>query len=135
ADDRDELVLDEAANVVAHEPLFLGELLVEPVVIHAGERHVSPCPPAAAYPVKGSPVQRSDTPCLTSRDGYTPPPSRGCSSAGRALESHSRGQGFDPPQLHKTVIASRGPVTRRGPSSRSVGVSGDTAAPLGAVIG
>ena len=24
----------------------------------------------------------------------------GCSSVGRALESHSRGQGFDPPQLH-----------------------------------
>lgn len=27
-------------------------------------------------------------------------PSRGCSSAGRALQSHCRGQGFDPPQLH-----------------------------------
>src|SRR5690349_7698559 len=26
----------------------------------------------------------------------------GCSSAGRALESHSRGLGFDPPQLHET---------------------------------
>lgn len=26
---------------------------------------------------------------------------RGCSSVGRALESHSRGQGFDSPQLHK----------------------------------
>ena len=25
---------------------------------------------------------------------------RGCSSAGRALQSHCRGQGFDPPQLH-----------------------------------
>ena len=25
----------------------------------------------------------------------------GCSSAGRALEWHSRGQGFDPPQLHQ----------------------------------
>ncbi len=25
---------------------------------------------------------------------------RGCSSAGRALHSHCRGQGFDPPQLH-----------------------------------
>jgi hypothetical protein len=28
------------------------------------------------------------------------PASRGCSSAGRALQSHCRGQGFDPPQLH-----------------------------------
>ena len=27
-------------------------------------------------------------------------PSRGCSSDGRALHSHCRGQGFDPPQLH-----------------------------------
>ena len=26
---------------------------------------------------------------------------RGCSSVGRALESHSRGQGFDSPQLHQ----------------------------------
>ena len=26
----------------------------------------------------------------------------GCSSAGRALEWHSRGQEFDPPQLHQT---------------------------------
>jgi hypothetical protein len=27
-------------------------------------------------------------------------PDRGCSSVGRALESHSRGQGFESPQLH-----------------------------------
>jgi hypothetical protein len=27
-------------------------------------------------------------------------PERGCSSVGRALESHSRGQGFESPQLH-----------------------------------
>ena len=29
-------------------------------------------------------------------------PTRGCSSVGRALESHSRGPGFESPQLHKT---------------------------------
>ena len=29
---------------------------------------------------------------------------RGCSSVGRALESHSRGQGFESPQLHKTEM-------------------------------
>ena len=29
-----------------------------------------------------------------------PLPTRGCSSAGRALHSHCRGQGFEPPQLH-----------------------------------
>src|SRR5690348_18250049 len=28
---------------------------------------------------------------------------RGCSSAGRALQSHCRGQGFDPPQLHRCL--------------------------------
>lgn len=27
-------------------------------------------------------------------------PTRGCSSVGRALESHSRGPGFESPQLH-----------------------------------
>ena len=27
----------------------------------------------------------------------------GCSSAGRALQSHCRGQGFDPPQLHGVI--------------------------------
>ena len=33
---------------------------------------------------------------------------RGCSSAGRALESHSRGQGFESPQLHRATSAIRG---------------------------
>src|SRR5947209_3078773 len=28
---------------------------------------------------------------------------RGCSSAGRARQSHCRGQGFEPPHLHRTV--------------------------------
>src|SRR4051812_33828170 len=32
-------------------------------------------------------------------------PSWGCSSAGRALQSHCRGQGFDPPQLHRKLGA------------------------------
>ena len=31
---------------------------------------------------------------------------RGCSSAGRALQSHCRGQGFDPPQLHHHQVES-----------------------------
>src|SRR5215475_2530772 len=35
------------------------------------------------------------------------PSFRGCSSAGRALESHSRGQGFDPPWLHRETKGSR----------------------------
>ena len=32
--------------------------------------------------------------------GPFPSTHRGCSSAGRALHSHCRGQGFEPPQLH-----------------------------------
>jgi hypothetical protein len=28
----------------------------------------------------------------------------GCSSAGRALAWHARGQGFDPPQLHQNFV-------------------------------
>ena len=31
------------------------------------------------------------------------PGMRGCSSVGRALQSHCRGQGFDSPQLHRVV--------------------------------
>jgi hypothetical protein len=41
--------------------------------------------------------------------GKRPPPCRGCSSVGRALAWHARGQGFDSPQLHKV-----GPVERPG---------------------
>ena len=53
---------------------------------------------------------------------------RGCSSAGRALESHSRGRGFDPHQLHNTwkpfIFFGMGPrstarLFSRGPSVRS----------------
>jgi hypothetical protein len=29
---------------------------------------------------------------------------RGCSSDGRALQSHCRGQGFDSPQLHHAIL-------------------------------
>src|SRR5215204_6066690 len=54
------------------------------------------------------PMQRSPTNVLTLPNRpatYAPARftqgSRGCSSAGRALESHSRGLGFDPPQLHR----------------------------------
>lgn len=44
------------------------------------------------------PVQ---TPLLSSSYWLYSAPSRGCSSVGRALEWHSRGQGFDSPQLHQ----------------------------------
>jgi hypothetical protein len=35
----------------------------------------------------------------------------GCSSVGRALESHSRGQGFDSPQLHRVMCRDIGDIT------------------------
>ena len=35
---------------------------------------------------------------------------RGCSSAGRALRSHRRGQGFDSPHLHQSSAIRRGPT-------------------------
>src|SRR5690242_3506115 len=44
---------------------------------------------------------------LVGVDGYDTSrsePARGCSSAGRALRSQCRGQGFDPPQLHHLVF-------------------------------
>jgi hypothetical protein len=35
---------------------------------------------------------------------------RGCSSAGRARQSHCRGQGFEPPHLHHSVICIISPL-------------------------
>jgi hypothetical protein len=63
----------------------------------------------------------------------SPVASRGCSSAGRALQSHCRGQGFDPPQLHwcrtgvykSASLPAAGPVGRRVPMA---GVQGSGAA-------
>ena len=50
--------------------------------IEASATRIVPCP----QPVRDTPGKKV----------------RGCSSAGRAREWHSRGQGFDPPQLHKS---------------------------------
>src|SRR3954470_23560317 len=49
---------------------------------------------------------------------HEPAPTRGCSSAGRALQSHCRGQGFDPPQLHRKQKLPLG-VTGNTPDSGS----------------
>ena len=49
---------------------------------------------------------------------------RGCSSAGRALQSHCRGQGFDPPQLHGVVQGRR--VDRGRKDTLPLGVTGNT---------
>jgi hypothetical protein len=54
--------------------------------------------------VSGKGLTANPTPRYTSK-------SWGCSSAGRALEWHSRGQGFDPPQLHHYHRISQRPAT------------------------
>ena len=45
---------------------------------------------------------------------------RGCSSVGRALQSHCRGQGFESPQLHRPAAAARhdGGRSRRRPADK-----------------
>jgi hypothetical protein len=46
----------------------------------------------------------------------------GCSSAGRALEWHSRGQGFDSPHLHHFIVAGWSSlVARRAHNPKVVG--------------
>src|SRR5205085_1407678 len=52
--------------------------------------------PSAIY--RGSSRERVF--CIRLPDWCTPRGARGCSSVGRALEWHSRGQGFDSPHLH-----------------------------------
>src|SRR5439155_25008615 len=49
--------------------------------------------------LSGSPPAENG-PIRTDYVAYNDVSARGCSSAGRALESHSRGQGFESPQLH-----------------------------------
>ena len=60
---------------------------------------------------------------LRSNTLHEPSPTRGCSSAGRALHSHCRGQGFDPPQLHDVNFRWRRslPMMQNVARRRSVG--------------
>src|SRR5437773_4785744 len=51
--------------------------------------------------LSGSPPAENG-PIRTDYVAYNDDFARGCSSAGRALESHSRGQGFESPQLHRS---------------------------------
>src|SRR5437867_4890746 len=51
---------------------------------------ITAAPLAGPFPLWGS----------TGSSGREPFGRRGCSSVGRALQSHCRGQGFDSPQLH-----------------------------------
>ena len=50
----------------------------------------APCGRRALRPIDRTPCLRLDTAS-----------ERGCSSVGRALQSHCRGQGFESPQLHQ----------------------------------
>ena len=71
----------------------------------------------AAYQIEGA----------VKEDGRGPTPSgppgrleaRGCSSDGRALQSHCRGQGFDSPQLHQPYAqACRGHAEHAAPDPK-----------------
>src|SRR5258706_15076960 len=60
----------------------------------------SPCPPI------NQPIYNSSPICYHHR-------ARGCSSAGRARQSHCRGQGFEPPHLHLSIKPVRSRITLR----------------------
>ena len=86
------------------------------------------CVGAARYrPRRGKPVQFLDFPSTpgypsrflsgASRTGWK---CRGCSSVGRALEWHSRGQGFDSPHLHWAGSRRRRCVVRAGMKSAGI---------------
>ena len=69
---------------------------------------------------------RADTPAPVGADeaGWYTRPSWGCSSAGRALRSHRRGQGFESPHLHhlfefQRAVPSAGSPRGAGRQSRS----------------
>src|SRR3990172_8421532 len=56
---------------------------------------------------------RIDTrPAVVPRPADTLPSLRGCSSVGRALAWHARGQGFKSPQLHETLAPRNGDPAR-----------------------
>jgi hypothetical protein len=75
-------------------------------------------------------------PCATGSFLSTRTRMRGCSSAGRALQSHCRGQGFDPPQLHRIsrITRSLGHARRRS-VGRRVPKTARAAHPAGEYLG
>ena len=71
----------------------------------AGEtKSVSPAVALSGIAVEGAPFGAPVALTSTLRPASLPRLAGGCSSAGRALQSHCRGQGFDPPQLHMYVL-------------------------------
>src|SRR5437867_2069242 len=62
--------------------------------------------------LSGSPPAENG-PIRTDYVAYNDVSARGCSSAGRALESHSRGQGFESPQLHRPDFLEHSRAPRR----------------------
>src|SRR5437773_11900258 len=61
--------------------------------------------------LSGSPPAENG-PIRTDYVAYNDVSARGCSSAGRALESHSRGQGFESPQLHRVMVSASSLIIR-----------------------
>jgi hypothetical protein len=68
---------------------------------------------------------------LTSREPSVIQPhlDRGCSSVGRALQSHCRGQGFESPQLHHASSRARHLRSADAPDNRYKGIALDAASP------
>src|SRR5213592_3881107 len=62
--------------------------------------------------LSGSPPAENG-PIRTDYVAYNDVSARGCSSAGRALESHSRGQGFESPQLHWSDFLGHSQTSKR----------------------
>ena len=69
--------------------------LYVPAVAGPPARHVG-----VAQRLDASPLNPAAAVVVRPRSRYTQRPLRGCSSVGRARQSHCRGQGFDSPQLH-----------------------------------
>ena len=70
--------------------------------------------------LSGSPPAENG-PIRTDYVAYNDVSARGCSSAGRALESHSRGQGFESPQLHRVMVSASSLIIRTSWSVITVG--------------
>ena len=92
---------------------------------HAGSQVQVTYDPHGARPVDGHHGSRCEPRRTESRDAvcaglcYLSPPARGYSSAGRASEWHSEGQGFEPPSSTTFPVTGRSsdPRPRRGGSS------------------
>src|SRR5277367_5130238 len=84
----------------------------------------SPEAPRASSLIKARASPFAPKPLTPKGRARKDPARRGCSSDGRALQSHCRGQGFESPQLHQEVRArARQPPRPSALRARGWGVS------------